>query len=219
VDRVLETTRIDEVKERVTDFSAALRAAGAPELAQRMDGYAARFVDGSEVRRSVDAIKQQLQHYRKHPDELPNLPVVLIAANRLEDACKDALRAGVIEPARPSLRAAGKRKLSVITTTLSAGTLLLLVPFLVTLGGVDLTDLGRTRSMAPLSLVQGEDASASVSVLSESLDPPATRGVEFYVAGHCPHDLPGGLSCRPAGERYFGSDKLEAYELMLDGQA
>jgi hypothetical protein len=216
---VVEPTRIAEVKERVRDFTLALRQAGAEDVAQRIEGYAAGFIDGTQVRRSVDAIKQQLQYYRACPHELPELPIVQIAANRLEDVCKDALRAGMIEPARPSLRAASKRKLSLVTTTLSAAGVVLLLPLLFSMFGVDLSDLFVHRTLPPLRLLQGDDLSASVNVLVPTQQPAATSGVEFYVAGHCPRDMPDGASCRPVGPRAFGSEVLPGYEVMMDGQA
>jgi hypothetical protein len=216
---VVEPTRISEVKERVRDFTSALRQAGAPDIAQRIEGYAAGFIDSTQVRRSVDAIKQQLQYYRACPDELPDLPIVQIAANRLEDVCKDALRAGIIEPARPSLRAASKRKLGLVTTTLSAAGVALLVPLLVSMLGVDLNDLFARRTLTPLQLLQGDELSAHVNALVESQQLAATSGVEFSVAGRCARDLPGGASCRPVGLRSFGGDALPSYEVMMDGQA
>jgi hypothetical protein len=216
---VVEPTRITEVNDRVRDFTSALRQAGAPDIAQRIEGYAAGFIDSTQVRRSVDAIKQQLQYYRACPHELPDLPIVQVAANRLEDVCKDALRAGVIEPARPSLRAASKRKLGLVTTTLSAAGVVLLMPLLVSMLGVDLSDLFARRTLGPLPLLQGDELSASVNVLVASQQPAATSGVEFYVAGRCARDLPGGASCRPVGPRAFGAETLPSYELLMDGQA
>jgi hypothetical protein len=143
----------------------------------------------------------------------------LIAANRLEDVCKDALRAGMIAPARPSLRAAAKRKLSVVTTTLSAAALLLLLPLLLITLGIDLNDLPGRRTLPPLRLFQGDELTAQVNVLVESEEPAATSGVEFYVLGHCARDLPDGASCRALGPRQIGGETLESYEVLLDGQA
>jgi hypothetical protein len=215
---VLEPTRIEEVKERVREFTRALREAGAEDIAQRIDGYAAGFVDHTQVRRSIDAIKQQLQYFRAFPDELPDMPIVQIAANRLEDVCRDALRAGLIAPARPSLRAVGRRKLSVVSTTLMAAGLALLAPLVLTMFGVDLTDLGSARRLPEVTLTQGEETALSLNALVESADPAATRAVEFYVMDHCRHDLPDGTNCRPSGVRLFGSQKLPTYEVMLEGQ-
>ncbi|HEX4351730.1 MAG TPA: hypothetical protein VHZ95_02425 [Polyangiales bacterium] len=216
---MVEPTRIVEVNERVRDFTAALRQAGADDIAKRIDGYAAGFVDGTQVRRSIDAIKQQLAYFRAAPHELPNLPIVLIAANRLEDVCKDALRAGMIAPARPSLRAVAKRKLSVVTTTLTAAAVMLLLPLLLIVLGIDINDLPGRRALPPMRLFQGDELTAQVNVLVESAEPAATSGVEFYVLGHCARDLPEGASCRALGPRAIGGETLESYEVLLDGQA
>ena len=205
-------------EERVRDFTLALRQAGAEDVAQRIESYAAGFIDGTQVRRSVDAIKQQLQYYRACPHELPDLPIVQIAANRLEDVCKDALRAGMIEPARPSLRAASKRKLSLVTTTLSAAGVLLLLPLLFTMLGVDLNDLFVHHALPPLRLLQGDDLSARVNVLVPS-QPAATSGTSsstlpVTVHATCPTvPVPRSL----LGPRAFGI--LPSYEVMMDGQA
>jgi hypothetical protein len=216
---VVEPTRIEEVKERVRAFTQALRQAGAEDIAQRIDGYAAGFIDRTQVRRSLDAIKQQLQYFRNYPEQLPGLPIVQIAANRLEDVCKDALRAALIEPARPSLRAASKRKLGVITSALSVAGLVLLLPLGVTMFGVDLTDLFKTRALPSVRLAQGDASQVQLNALEPSLRPAETRAVEFYVLEHCPRELPAGQSCRSVGVRQFANERLPAYEIMRDGEA
>jgi hypothetical protein len=216
---VVEPTRIEEVKDRVRAFAQALRQAGAEDVAQRIEGYSTGFVDSTQVRRSVDAIKQELQYFRAYPDELPALPVVQIAANRLEDVCIDALRAGLIAPARPSLRAASKRKLGLITATLSAAGLGLLVPLTVIMFGVDLTDLHARRTLPPVRLAQGDQTSLQVNALEPSARPADTRAVEFYVLDRCPHELPLAQNCRALGPRQFGTDNLASYEIVPEGQA
>ena len=215
---MLEPARIDEVEERVRDFTRALRQAGAENIAKRIEGYAAGFIDHTQVRRSIDAIKQQLQDFRACPGELPDLPLVQVTANRLEDVCRDALRAGVIEPARPSLRAASKRKLRLILTTLAAAGIAASIPLVVTMFGFDLDDLPAPRKLPELELAQGDELSIGVNALLPSAAPEATRGVEFYVFGHCARDLPQGASCRAIGPRAFASEKQPAYEVMRENQ-
>ena len=214
-----ESTRIEDVRERVRDFSAALRQAGAEDVASRIDGYASGFVDGAQVRRSVDAIRQQLRYFRAYPEELPELPVVQIAANRLEDACKEVLREGVIAPARLSLRAQGKRKLSVMLTTLLAAGLVLALPFGLVAAGVDVGDLRKVRDLPTLQLKKGSFEQLEVSALEPALIPAATSGVELLLAADCPGELGRGMSCTHAGEKSFGSRKLRSYEVMLPEQA
>ena len=171
------------------------------------------------MRRSVEAIRQQLRHFRAYPEELPEQPVVHIAANRLEDACKNVLRAEVIAPARMSLRAQSKRKLSLVATTLFIAALTLGVPLALAMSGVDFTDLPKQRVLSAVAVPKNSVQRVHVSLLEESSDPAHTSGVELYVAGRCPARMPGGMSCRDSGERAFGSLKLPAYELMLPDEA
>lgn len=214
-----EPTGIEDVRERARDFTRALRKAGAEDVAARIDGYASGFVDGAQVRRSVDAIHQQLRYFRAYPEELPDLPVVQIAANRLEDACKAALRAGVIVPARLSLRAQGKRKLSLMLITALIGCVVLGLPLALALAGVDLQDLPRKRELPGLQLKKGSYRQVTVHVLSPALLPAATTGVELMLPVECPGELGRGISCTHAGKRSFGSRELPSYEVMLPDQA
>jgi hypothetical protein len=214
-----DPTRIEEVRERVRDFTKALRQAGAEDVARRIDGHAAGFVDGAQVRRSVDAIKQQLRHLRAHPEHLPDLPVGQIAADRLDDACTDALRAGLIAPARLSLRAQGRRKLSLVALTLTAAGFVLGIPLALAMVGVDLQDRLTPRVVPTMTLPTSAAVSVDVNVLVESQEPEATTGVELAIAGNCPLELPGGASCRAAGERMFDDEKLKAFEVMRADEA
>jgi hypothetical protein len=216
---VAEPTRIEDISERVRDFTRALRQAGAEEVAHRIDSYATGFVDSTQVRRAVDAIRQQLRYFRAYPEELPDVPMVQIAANRLEDACKDALRAERIAPARPSLRSQGKRKLRVVLATLIAAAVLLSVPLAVALAGVDVAALIQGYALPVLDVPKGSTVSLYINVLEPSADVSATRAVEFSVLGGCPSELPHGASCRPLGERTFGSLTLPAYEILPRDQA
>jgi hypothetical protein len=170
------------------------------------------------VRRSVDAIKQQLGHFRAFPAALPNMPRIQIAANRLEDVCKEVLRADMIAPARPSLRAQGKRKLGLIAATLTAAGLCLLVPLTASLSGLDVSDMLVGRRLPPLRVARAHTTSRVVNALVPSRDPEATRAVEFSLLG-CPGDLPHGASCRPAGLHAFGTEQLQSFEVTLPDQA
>jgi hypothetical protein len=216
---VVEAAGIEEVRQRARDFTKALRAAGADDVAERVERHVSGFVDATTVRRSVEAIRQQLRHFRAYPEELPEQPIVHIAANRLEDACKNVLRQGVITPARRSLRAQGKRKFHLIATTLVIGCIFFGVPLALAMSGVDFSDLPKTRLLAPVSLPKNSARALQVSVLEESVDPEHASGVELYVTGRCPARLASGMSCRDSGERSFGSNKLPAHELMLPDEA
>jgi hypothetical protein len=216
---VVEPAGIEEVRQRARDFSKALREAGADDIAERMERHVSGFVDATTVRRSVEAIRQQLRHFRAYPEELPEQPVVHIAANRLEDACKDVLRDAAIAPARMSLRAQGKRKLHLMVVTLCVAALLFGVPLALAMSGVDFDDLRKVRELKTFTLPKNSVKTQYVNVLEESLDVAHTTAVDFYIAGRCPARLAGGLSCRDSGERPFGSIKLPAFEVMLPGEA
>lgn len=215
----MESARIQEIQQRVRDFAKALRAAEAPQIAERMEAYAAGFTDVTQVRRSVASIQQQLEYWRAYPQELPDLPIVHIAANRLEDVCKDALRSGVIVAARPSLRAQSKRKLAIIITALAAGGLMFFAPLAITMLGIDLTDVHLKREVGQLVLQQGEEAHVAVTVLVASKEPALTRGVELYPRDHCKRPLPGGAQCKAVDPRHWADGKLPTFELMLPNQA
>ncbi len=213
-----EPARIEDVQERVRDFTAALRSAGAAEVAQRIERCAAGFVRSTEVRRSIAAIQEQLRYFRSYPAELPDLPIVQVAANRLEDVCRAALSAGLIEPARPSLRAASKRKLGVIITTLASAGLVFVLPLALTMFGVDWNDLERRRTTEPTQLAQGDEVSVSVNALVAAEEPKATKAVEFYVEGRCDHELGKGMHCRKSEPRELGGTLRPSYEITLDNQ-
>ncbi|MET0386551.1 MAG: hypothetical protein ABW321_11360 [Polyangiales bacterium] len=214
-----EPTRIEEVSERVRDFTKALRQAGAEDIAHRIDAYATGFVDGTQVRRSVDAIRQQLRYFRAYPEELPDLPIVQIAANRLEDACKEALQAEQIAPARPSLRAHGKRKLTVVLATLITAAALSIIPIAVAMAGIDVEDMVRGRYLPNVQLPKGSSMSLTANVLEPSVEPRSTLRVELKVGIECPAELVRGASCRASGELPFGSHTLPAFEVLLPDQA
>lgn len=213
-----ESAPIQDVQERVKDFAVALRSAGAADVAERIERYASGFVRSAEVRRSVAAIQEQLRYFRTYPDELPDLPIVQVAANRLEDVCKLALAGGLIEPAKPSLRALSKRKLGVIVTTLAAAGLCFVLPLVLTMAGVDWDDVLKQRQLPPETVAQGEEIQLSVTALEESPDLAVTKGVEFYVRGRCAQDLGGGMHCKQAEPRELGGTVRPSFEITHDDQ-
>src|SRR5687767_7332805 len=108
-----EPTAIAQIEERLQDLIDALRQAGRPDLARMLERYAEDFTSMGLVRRSVSEIQRQLERWRAPGSDLPDTPKVQHAANRLEDACNEALGAGVIGAARPSISTQARRKLSV----------------------------------------------------------------------------------------------------------
>lgn len=214
-----DPTRIEDIQERVRDFVKALRRANAEELAKRIEGHTAGFTDAAEVRRAVAAVAQQLEYWRAHPNELPDLPIIHVAANRLEDVCRAALRGGVITAARPSLRARGKRNLVVALTALAAGSLMFLVPLVITMFGIDLTDPHVDRETRPIRVPQGEEGGVEVNVLVETAEPAVTRGVEFHIDDRCRSAFSGGATCRQVEPHEFSDGSLPTVEVMLPEQA
>ncbi len=216
---MIEPARIEEIQERVRDFVQALRKAQAPAIVKLIESYTRGFTDATQVRRSVTALAKHLEHCREHPDELPDMPIVHIAANRLEDVCKDALRAGVIFAARPTLVARSGRKLAVVAGALAVGAAILAAPVILTALGVDFADLHLARETGKIELPQGDQASVAVSVLVEAAEPAAVRGVEIFPRDHCSHELRGGGSCKSVDARYWVDGKLPTFELRLPKQA
>src|SRR5438552_8032700 len=106
----MSSRAIDEIEDRLADLIEALREAGAPEIAAMLERHARDFTVPTRVRRSVNAIRAQLEAWRADASELPDSPKVMLAANRLEDECRGALAAGVVVAAAPTLAAQSRRK-------------------------------------------------------------------------------------------------------------
>src|SRR6185295_18625572 len=145
--RAMSSAAIDEIEDRLHDLTEALRQVGAPEIARPLEEQGSAFTNPLLVRRAVHQISAQLEHWRMHPEELPDTPKVMLAANRLEDACREALAQGVIDAAPPSTGAQVRRKLAIALGTLIAATIALLVPLVMVHFGVDFADLGHERKM------------------------------------------------------------------------
>ncbi len=210
---------IDEIEERLSDLTSALREAGAPDVAQMLERRTRDFTLPTRVRRSVNAIREQLERWRLDSSELPDSPKVMLAANRLEDACRDALAAGVIVAARPTLAAQSRRKLKIVLFTLLGAGIAMAIPLLAVSAGVDFGDLVAERKLPPLSLPRGEEATVHVSVLARALLPQATRGVAFQAQGGCEQPLPREATCALTVPRLWAEGRLPTYELKLKNQA
>lgn len=216
---VAEPARIQDIQERVRDFTGALRRAGASDLAEQFERHALDFSDEGRVRRSVAAIQQQLQYFRDHPEALPDMPIVQVAANRLEDLCRAALVKGRIDPAQLSLRATGMRKLRVIVGTLCAAAVASVIPLALTRYGVDWNDLQHARSLPPIRLAQGREQRVEVNALARPERPETVSGVRFLPAGRCAGELEQGLRCRATDPQDWPEHTGPSYEVMLEHQA
>jgi hypothetical protein len=210
---------IDEIEERLGDLSEALRQADAPELADVLEREALAFTEPTRVRRSVNAIRAQLESWRLNGGDLPETPKVLFAANRLEDACRDALAAGVIDAAPATFAAQSRRKVAIALATLLCGGLALLIPIALVESGVDFSDVRAERTIGPLRLPRGEEHSLSISALAASSLPSATKGVRFVPRGECKELLRDEATCTPAPPRLWPEGRLPTYELKLEHQA
>jgi hypothetical protein len=215
----MSTSPIYEIKDRLRDLSEALRQVGGGQIANALERHARDFTVQTRVRRSVNAIRAQLESYRLDPSGWPDSAAVMLAANRLEDACNDALAAGVIVAAPLSLKQQTRRKVWIVMLTVALGCVLLLVPFLVVRAGVDVTDVGVERRLGPLVVPRGEESSAQVAVLGAALVPSATKGVEIMARGDCDEPLPRDATCAETAPRLWPEGRLKTYELKLKNQA
>jgi hypothetical protein len=210
---------IEDIEDRMQDLIEALRETGAPDVAEMLERYANDFTDPTVVRRSVNAVSMHLERWRLDPSGLPDSPKVMLAANRLEDVCREALAAGVIAPAPPTLAAQSRRKLLIVLGTLIAASLVTLAALGVVASGVDVQDLGERRSLPPAGLPRGEESSAALNALAEALVPKAVTGVEFEPVGGCKVALPDGATCAEVPPRLWAEGRLPTYEIKLARQA
>jgi hypothetical protein len=210
---------IDDIEDRMQDLIEALRETGASAAAEMLERYAQDFTDPTVVRRSVNAVSMHLERWRHDPSELPDSPKVMLAANRLEDVCREALARGVIVAAPPTLAAQSRRKLLIVLSTLLAASLATLAAIGVVASGVDVNDVGAVRKLPPLRLPRGDEGSAALSVLAEALVPRAVSGVMFEVSGGCKLALPSGATCAEAPPRLWAEGRLPTYEVRLAHQA
>lgn len=209
---------IEEIEDRLEDLTEALREAGDDATADELDRHAEGFSDPTAVRREVNALRQRLERWRANPELVPDTPKVLLAANRLEDVCIEALQAGVIEAAPLTLGEQSRRKLGIVFGTLLLGSLVLLVPILLIEAGVDFSDLDHERELPALKLPRGEELVATVSALAASEVPNATSGVLLELAGGCTAALGNG-ACSETKPRLWPSGRMKTYEIRLPNQA
>jgi hypothetical protein len=215
----VNSAAIDEIEERLHDLTDALREAGADEVARPLEEQGAAFTDQLQVRRAVHDIGAQLERWRLDPSGLPDTPKVMHAANRLEDACRDALAWGVIGAAPPSTGAMVRRKVAIVLGTLLAAMVALLVPVLLIQYGVDFSDLGHERRLPLTRLPRGEESTLALSLLSEASDPRAVTSVEIAPVGGCAEPLPSSATCAEVESRLWPSGRLRTWEVKLPHQA
>lgn len=215
-----ENTPIQEISERLVDFVAALRQAGADEAARRALKYERHFSDVARVRKAVQGLQEQLHHWRDHPEELPESATVQVACNVLEDECRKALKGGVIVAAPPTLRQKAQRKLLVMAMTVGGAALLSLGVFALQIAGFDWTDPFKEPEIRHIELSQGSERSIGLDALTNVMDPEHVIGVEFALAHGCEGEEFDGVSCAPLGEaRSWPDGPLPTFEAKLTHQA
>ena len=209
---------IHEIEERLADLCDALHDAGQPELARPLERQAQHFTSSVKVRRAVDALRAQCEKWRLRPEQVPDMPKIHLAANRLEDVCREALAAGVIAPAPPTLKAQAQRKLSIAAWVVIGVSVALGVPIVLIQLGVDVTDIHLGRELPPLQLPQGEESQVELTALQEPLAAKDTQGVQFAPLDDCVRAL-GGARCAETAPRLWAQGATTTYELKLPNQA
>jgi hypothetical protein len=211
----MSSRAIDEIEDRLADLTDALRESGAADVAAMLERQARDFTVQTRVRKSVNAIRAQLERWRQDPADLPDSPKVTLAANRLEDVCRDALAAGVIVAAAPTLAAQSSRKLTIVLVTLLCAGLLLLIPIILVRAGVDFNDIASERTLGPERLPRGEESNVEISVLAEASVPAAVLGVEIEPKGRCKQPLPHDAMCSEVAPRLWAKLRHQAYGLLF----
>src|SRR6476659_7319475 len=214
----MSVSSIGEVEERLRDLTQVLHEAGCASHVEALERYTRDFTVQTRVRRSVNEIRRQLEHWREHPDELPDSPKITLAANRLEDVCKEALAAGVIASARLSFAAQVRRKVTIALVTLAVGCVVVLIPFGFVKAGFDPMEVRQSYRLGVRKLPRGEEDSFDVFAVDHAQLPDAVRSVEVMPRGACKQKLPGDAHCSPVTERLWAEGRLPTYEIKLPHQ-
>jgi hypothetical protein len=209
---------IQQVQERFDDLTRALREADRPDLAKKLEAHEPGFSSPTRVRRAVAEVRQICAEWRTHPESLPDMPILHLGANRLEDACREALQSGVIAAAAPSSVTTARRRITIAIWTLVVGGVALVLPIALVESGVDITDVHFGRALPPVRLPRGEEIQVELGVLSEALLPGATRGVQFAPRNGCRPPW-GGAACVETQPRLWEQGPLPTHEMKLSNQA
>jgi hypothetical protein len=214
-----DQTAIADIEERLQDLIDALRQAGRPDLGRMLERYAHDFTSVALVRRSVSQIQRQLQRWREPGSELPDTAKIQLAANRLEDACNEALGAGVIGAARPSIGAQSRRTLSIVLVTLLGTSVLLLIAIALVSSGIELDQLGKEIHTDKAELTRGSELEVRMAARTHALIPSATSAALFEPLPGCKRPHGPDVSCVPVEGREWNGVRVPAYELKLPNQA
>lgn len=210
---------IDEIEERLHDLIGALREADAPALAEMLEAYGRDFTVQARVRRSVNAIREHLEGWRQDPEALPDSPKVMIAANRLEDACSQGLGSGIISAAAPSFASQWRRLAAIALATVLFGGIASLTLIALIEAGVDVTNPTAERTIGPILVPRGEENSTDVHVPNPPILLGAVVGLDVAPVGGCKQSLRGDATCAVVEARLWPAGRLTTYELKLPRQA
>lgn len=214
-----EPSAITEIEERLQDLIGALRQAGRPDLGRMLERFALDFTSAGQVRRSVSEIQRQLERWRAPGSELPDTAKVQLCANRLEDACNEALSAGVIGAARPSLGTHARRKLSVVLVTLLGASVVLLIAIALVSAGVELDQLGKPTYVERAEVERGSEIQVHIHARADALLPQATSGAKLEPLPNCQRPHGPEVSCARVEPRLWNGTRLTTYELKLPNEA
>jgi hypothetical protein len=214
-----ESTAISEIEERLQDLVVALRQAGRPDLGRMLERHHHDFTSVALVRRSVSEIQRQLQRWREPGSELPDTPKVQFAANRLEDACNEALGAGVIGAARPSIGAQARRKLGIVLVTLLGAAVVLLIAIALVSSGVELDQLGKEIYTDKAELARGSEIEVRITARADALIPEATKVATFEPLPGCRRPHGPDASCVEVQPRDWNGKSVKTWELKLPNRA
>jgi hypothetical protein len=214
-----EPTAISEIEERLQDLIDVLRQAGRPDLGRMLERHHHDFTSVALVRRSVSEIQRQLQRWREPGSELPDTPKVQFAANRLEDACNEALVAGVIGAARPSIGAQARRKLGIVLVTLLGAAVVLLIAIALVSSGVEIDQLGKEIYTQKAEVALGAEIEVRMMARADALIPGATSAVSFEPLPGCRRPHGPDASCVEVQPREWNGTSTTTWELKLPNQA
>jgi len=211
-----ETPPIAEIEDRLQDLLEALDEVGLAKQAAGLERHADHFTDPRRVRPSVNAIREQVQRWRSDPAAVGGHPKVLLSANRVEDACIEALREGVIVAAPLSVAAQSRRKLKIALVTTLVGLAVLMVPFLLFEFGIDVTALGEAEPLPRVEVPRGELRGHRLRAALPALLPEAVSETVFEPLDECQRE---GAVCARVPDRLWGEVSRHTWELKRPGQA
>lgn len=211
---------IEEVQDRLRDLLRALESGGDTGLADQLRTHLHDFEHVTEVRRAVTGLSMHLRAFREEGASQSSSPAIVIAANRLEDACKNALRGGVIAAASPSIVNQLQRKLILVLWAVVGGLALLAIPTAFVASGKSVEDFQPLPPQGPFEVPQGQTVVIPVKAPVSASLPEAATGMSLELAQSCATPLDEqGLTCSQLPEHWQLLSGRTTYELRHADQA